>query len=257
MTRRSIFFILAAAFQLALARPSIAAGRPETARCETWRLRQITGEKAWASGGLRTLTACDQTPAGPPPAPKLGDSWNWYIWRLAGFPQADLRSCTVRGIGENCYIVVEDSQWNVTMNQAKVDSIVHHFENASIGPFPAQGIWDLDTAHFGTPPDNIDFDPRVYILYYDFDVSSDGFFWGFDQECDDAAAFHSNECDVVYMNCSDFDPAGSYLLAVLAHELEHLIHYRYDPFESAWVDEGLAELAMWLYGNHDKISQFN
>ena len=94
-------------------------------------------------------------------------------------------------------------------------------------------------------------------FYYDFDVGSDGFFWIFDQQCDNVAAYHSNECDVVYMNCSDYDPAGSYLLAVLAHELEHLIHYNHDVDEASWVDEGLAELAMWLYGNPDNISSFN
>jgi len=170
---------------------------------------------------------------------------------------ADLKSCTVRGMGDHCYVVVEDSQWNVNMNQSKVDTIVDHFENMSIGSFPTQGIWDLDTAHFGQPPDNLDQDPRVYILYYDFDVSSDGFFWSFDQQCDNVAQFHSNECDVVYMNCSDFDPAGSYLLAVVAHEFQHLIHFNHDPNEQAWVDEGMGELAMWLYGNPDNVVQFN
>jgi len=261
MTRRSIIPALSAVLVLGgilwSAGASIAADRPGAARCETWRLKALVGEKAWSSGARSALTACDQTPVGPPPNPQIGDSWNWYIWRLNGFPAADLRSCTVRGMGPNCYVVVEDSQWNVRVNQAQVDSVVNHFENVSIGPFPDQGIWDLDTTHFGMPPDNIDLDPRVYILYYDFDVSSDGFFWGFDQECDDVAQFHSNECDVVYMNCSDFDVAGSYLLAVLAHEFEHLIHYNYDPGEAAWVDEGLAEVAMWLYGDPDNISQFN
>jgi hypothetical protein len=46
-------------------------------------------------------------------------------------------------------------------------------------------------------------------------------------------------------------------LAVLAHEFEHLIHHNYDVNEEAWVDEGMAELAMWLYGNPDTIIQFN
>ena len=96
----------------------------------------------------------------------------------------------------------------------------------------------------------------MYILYYDFDVASDGFFWSFDQQCDNVAQFHSNECDVVYMNCSDFDPAGSYLLAVLGHEFQHLIHFNHDPNEAAWVDEGMGELAMWLYGNPDNVVQF-
>ncbi|MBZ0269361.1 hypothetical protein K8I85_14500, partial [bacterium] len=194
---------------------------------------------------------------GPPPSPTIGSTWDWYLWQLAGFPVATLESCTVRGMGDHCYVVVQDSQWNVNVNQAQVDTIVDRFENTSIGPFPSQGIWDLNTSHFGMPPDNLDQDPRVYFVYYDFDVSSDGFFWGFDQQCDDVAQFHSNECDVVYMNCSDFDPAGEYLLAVLAHEFEHLIHYNQDPNEASWLDEGMAELAMWLYGNPDNISSFN
>jgi hypothetical protein len=239
---------------------ALAADRPEAARCATSSLRQLVGEEVWSGAAAAPdsrLLPCDGTPVGPPPNPQVGDSWDWYIWRLNGFPQADLRSCTVRGMGPNCYVVVEDTQWNVNIDQTQVDTIVDHFENTSIGSFPTQGIWDLNTSHFGMPPDNLDADPRVYILYYDFDVSSDGFFWAFDQECDNVAAFHSNECDVVYMNCSDFDPAGSYLLAVLAHEFEHLIHYNHDPDEASWVDEGLAELAMWLYGDPDNISQFN
>src|SRR5262245_58976440 len=239
--------------------PSLGAERPEVIGCETWRLRETVGGSAWSSGARAGsgVLPCDHTPVGPPPNPQVGDSWDWYIWRLAGFPVADLKSCTVRGMGAHCYVVVEDSQWNVRINQAQVDTILNHFENVSIGPFPNQGIWSLDTSHFGNPPDALDQDPRVYLLYYDFDVSSDGFFWSFDQECDDVAQFHSNECDAVYLNCSGPDPAGSYMVAVLAHEFEHLIHYNYDTDEVAWVDEGLAELAMWLYGDPDNISQFN
>lgn len=235
--------------------------RPLVNRSATAGLRQLVGDELWtqpatapsARGGV---LPCDGTAVGPPPTPGIGDSWDWYIWRLNGFPEADLKSCTVRGMGPNCYVVVEDTQWNVNVDQTQVDEIVLAFETQSIGIYPDQGIWEIDTAHFGDPPDPLDADPRVYILYYDFDVNADGFFWAFDQTCDDVAAFHSNECDVVYMNCSDFDPAGPYLLAVLAHEFEHLIHYNYDPDESAWLDEGLAELAMWLYGNPDNVSAF-
>jgi hypothetical protein len=232
------------------------AERPDFTRCALPHLRETIGAE-WSGAPASRGLPCNHTPAGPPPNPQINDSWNWYIWRLNGFPEADLKSCTVRGMGDNCYVVVEDSQWNVNIDQSQVDTIVDHFENTSIGSFPNDGIWKLDTSHFGDPPDNLDQDPRIYIVYYDFDVNADGYFWSFDQQCDDVAAFHSNECDAVYMNCSDFDPAGSYLLAVLAHEFEHLIHYNYDPNEVAWVDEGLAELAMWLYGDPDNISSFN
>ena len=249
--------VLVALLLAAVLAPSPAtAERPDVVRCATSYLKEMYGSPE-SPADQRGITPCAGTPVGPPPNPTVGSSWDWYIWSLNGPPTATLRSCTVRGMGPNCYVVVEDSQWNVNVNQTQVDTIVDHFENQSIGSFPGQGIWDLNTAHFGNPPDNLDQDPRVYFLYYDFDVSSDGFFWGFDQQCDNVAAYHSNECDVVYMNCSDNDPAGSYLLAVLAHEFEHLIHYNYDANEASWVDEGMAELAMWLYGDPDNISSFN
>ena len=257
--------LLALVLTAGVTTPNRARELPEHTRCSTWQLRQTIGDEIWTTAGTRDGqdganrggAPCAGTPVGPPASPGVGDSWDWYIWSLNGFPTATLQSCTVRGMGDHCYVVVEDSQWNVNIDQTQVDAIVDAFENSSIGSFPSQGIWDLNNLHFGDAPDNLDQDPRVYILYYDFDVPSDGFFWVFDQECDDTAMFHSNECDVVYMNCSDFDPAGDYLLAVLAHEFEHLIHYNYDVNESSWVDEGMAELAMWLYGRPDNIVSFN
>jgi hypothetical protein len=248
---------LVAGTTLAAQKSSAPALERTPTRCATWQLRQTVGEQAWAAPGSRMLLPCDGTPVGPPPNPTIGSTWNWYLWKLAGFPVADVKPCTVRGMGAHCYVVVEDAQWNVHINQAQVDEIVERFENSSIGPFPGQGIWQLDTSNFGQPPNNLDQDPRVYFVYYDFDINADGFFRSFDQQCDDVAQFHSNETDVVYLNDSDFDPAGDYMVAVLAHEFEHLIQYNYDQNEDAWVDEGLAEVAMWLYGNPDDISQFN
>jgi hypothetical protein len=238
----------------AAATPS-SAHRPDVIRCATHELQARFGRASGPAG--RAGGPCAGTPVGPPANPTIGSSWDWYIWRLNGAPVADLKSCTVRGMGAHCYVVVEDSQWNVNIDQAQVDTIVDTFENHSIGPFPSEGIWQLDTTNFGDPPDNLDMDPRVYFVYYDFDISADGFFWSFDQQCDNVAQYHSNECDAVYLNDSDFDPAGEYMLAVLAHEFEHLIHYNYDTNEASWVDEGMAELAMWLYGNPDDISSFN
>ena len=192
----------------------------------------------------------------PPADPDVGDSWLWYTWLLGGFPVAEEKMCTVRGRSENVYVVVENSQWLTNVDQNDVDTILERFENSSIGPYPSQGIWDLNTSHFGDPPDELDNDPRIYILYYDFDVSSDGFFWFFDEYPDGTQQFASNECEVVYMNCSDNDPGGDYLIAVAAHEFHHLIHWNYDTNESTWVNEGLAELAMWLYGRPDNIVGF-
>ncbi len=192
-----------------------------------------------------------------PENPQLGDTWDWYIWDLGGFPTATLKPCTIRGVGENVFVVVDDDEWNVDgMNQAAVDRIVDHFDNQSVGYFPDQGIWDLNTSHFGMPPNNLDGQDKIFLLYYRFNISSDGFFWIFDQYPDGTQQWASNEADVIYMATDNGDPGGDYMLAVTAHEFQHLIHFNSDQNEESWVDEGMGELAMWLFGNPDSITGF-
>ncbi len=195
----------------------------------------------------------------PPINPQVGDTWDWYIWDLSGFPTATLKPCTVRGMGANSYIVVDDDEWNVSINQTDVDRIVTFFEEQSLGSFPDQGIWELDTSHFGDPPDPLDGLPRIFLLYYRFNIAADGFFWIYDQFPDGTQAFASNEADVVYLatDSSGGGPSTNYMLAVAAHEFQHMIHYNYDTNEDIWVEEGLSELAMWLFGHPDAISAFN
>jgi hypothetical protein len=193
----------------------------------------------------------------PPANPQVGDTWMWYIWNLAGPPTATLKPCTVRGMGPNCYVVVDDAEWNVSVDQADVDRIVTYFEYQSLGTFPDQGIWQLDTGNFGDPPNPLDGLSRVFLLYYHFGIASDGFFWVYDQFPDGSQPYHSNEADVVYLASDSGAPASDYMLGVAAHEFQHMIHYNYDTDESTWANEGLSELAMWLFGHPDTISSFN
>lgn len=195
-------------------------------------------------------------PMAPPSDPDVGDEWLWYTWKLAGFPVAEQKLCTVRGEGQHVYVVVENSQWQTRVFQDDVDRIVQMWDQQSLGAFPTQGIYDLDTQNFGPAPDELDNDPKIYVLYYDFDVTSDGFFWPFDEFPDGSQDFASNECEVLYMNSSDFDPGGDYLIAVQAHEFQHAIHWLGDEDELAWVNEGCSELAMWLFGRPDQLTAF-
>ena len=204
----------------------------------------------WAPNGAQTRSV--------PENPQLGDTWDWYIWDLGGMPVATLKPCTIRGMGDNVFVVVDDDQWNVNgMDQAAVDRIVAHVDNQSVGDFPDQGIWELNTSHFGDPPNPLDGQERIFLLYYQFDIAADGYFWAFDQYPDGSTAWSSNEADVVYLATDNGDPGGDYMLAVAAHEFEHMIHFDTDQNEDSWVDEGLGELAMWLFGHPDNISSFN
>jgi hypothetical protein len=196
----------------------------------------------------------------PPLNPEVGDSWTWWLWTWQPMPpHFEEQVCTVRGKSDRGYVVVKDSEWLVSIDQADVDSILLHWESISIGPYPDQGIYEIDSLSFGTPPDELDNDPRIYLMWYNFQVSADGFFFYFDEYPEGAfPGYHSNECEVLYLNTtSSGGPSGDYMLAVVAHEFEHMIHWKQDENESSWVNEGMAELAMWFYGHPDNISSFN
>jgi hypothetical protein len=195
-------------------------------------------------------------PRTPPDNPQVGDSWLWYTWLLNGYPTPVQRMCTVRGEGNTCYVVVEDSQWGTRVDQADVDAIVNAWDNQSLGQWPNEGIYQLDTENFGPAPDELDNDPKIYILYYAFDISADGFFWLYDEYPDGSQPFASNECEVLYMNSAMFDPGGTYLISVQAHEFQHMIHWLADENEDNWLNEGMSELAMWDYGAPDDVVQF-
>jgi hypothetical protein len=198
----------------------------------------------------------------PPLNPQVGDSWNWYIWHFAGGPPHYLvATCTVRGVGTNNYVVVEDSQWGTRVDQADVDAIVAAWDNHSYGQWPDQGFYQINTETFGPAPDLMDNDPKIYTLLYDFDVSSvDGFFWFYDEYYDGwDPTYRSNECEVIYVDASTSDPGGpggAYLTSVMSHEFQHMITWYADQDEETWIEEGMSELAMWLYGTPDVVSGF-
>jgi hypothetical protein len=213
---------------------------------------QMGPDVLWAVPGALTS---------PPPNPQIGDSWLWWLWvHFPMPPHWEQRMCTVRGKSDHAYVVVDNTQWNVTIDQADVDVILERWENSSIGPYPDQGIYEIDSAAFGTPPDELDNDPRVYLMYFEFGISADGFFFESDEYPEGTYPdMHSNECEVLYLNSDSpgGGPSSDYMIAVVAHEFQHMIHWKYDADELSWVTEGMGELAMWLYGHPDTISGFN
>jgi hypothetical protein len=197
--------------------------------------------------------------------PKLGDSRTFWLMDMGIMPPGQSRcQATCRGVGNHCYLFVEDSSWNAgQMDSTDVAFILERFDHRSPRD-STKGVWQHNTGSFGMPPD-VDHDSLVYIMYYDVGsfhgYTFDGFWMYFDEYPDSIAypmwGYHSNECEVVYIDDYPGNPGTDYRVAIVAHEFEHMIHYNYDPVESLWVNEGCAELAMWLYGSPDVISGFN
>jgi hypothetical protein len=166
---------------------------------------------------------------------------------------------TLQKVGKFCYIFVEDSQWKHTVNAATVEAVRHAFDDAT----PAdrtRGIYQIETELFGNPP-NIDGEKRIYILLLDIRdlvTVSGGFIGGFFSPVDQqqgvlqhpefGTLVHSNERDMIYIDTHPLDAGGEKGLGVLAHEFQHLIHWRHDKDESIWVNEGCSDYAMFICG---------
>jgi hypothetical protein len=190
----------------------------------------------------------------------VGDSWLWWLFYHEPMPpHFSQELCTVRGQTDHGYLVVEESQWGVNIFQSDVDLILERWENSSLGIHPDMGIYEIDSLYFGEPPDELDDDPGIYLVWFDIGAFGDGFFFWFDEYPDGTyQGYRSNECEAVYLNSAgSYGPSSDYMISVAAHELEHMIHWKYDDDEAPWVDEGMAELAMWFYGRPDDISSFN
>jgi len=63
-----------------------------------------------------------------------------------------------------------------------------------------------------------------------------------------AVSPYSNEREIIYVNMAAYPVNSTNYLEVLAHEFQHAIHWRADPSEETWVNEGLSEFAATIAG---------
>ena len=93
----------------------------------------------------------------------------------------------------------------------------------------------------------VDGDPRIHVLHHEPVPGIAGFFSSADEMTQNIDP-NSNAREMFYINLSVFQPGTDDYLALLAHEFQHMIHWRADRGEPTWVNEGLSELAPHLVG---------
>jgi hypothetical protein len=119
---------------------------------------------------------------------------------------------------------------------------------------PGKGIIANEIEIFGQIPD-VDNNGILFVLLidvrdgYDAGESSETFVAGYFDPLDQInQPGKGNFGDIIYI---DTNPAKVYdeaTLGVVAHELQHLIHYGADRDEDIWLNEGLSELAPIILG---------
>ena len=182
------------------------------------------------------------------PAYKVGDQKEFWTWDLTVMPPRDIKlGAKCRGIGENVYIFVSDDAWEVDVFPKDIEKIIDTFDcttpETSIDK--EKGIYEILTETFGHPPD-VDNDHRIYFLISQLGEHRGHNFDGYFRYFDEIKGKHSNNCEILYLDCEN--PSEDYNLGIIAHEFQHLIHWRYDHDEVGWIGESLSEVAMVLCG---------
>jgi len=184
----------------------------------------------------------------------VGSTHAWYAYNFTTSTY-DYINSTCRGIGNHCYVFVQDSQWGSKVNQNAVDSVVNEFENKT----PAnsnKGIYQTDVDTFGDPPD-VDNDPRIIIFIMDIQdgySGSGGYTAGFFSSANEITTTGSNNAEIYYMDCNPTDLTTSSglqtALETCAHEFQHMINWNYHKTnpELTFVNEGCSMAAEIICG---------
>ena len=141
----------------------------------------------------------------------------------------------LRLVTPNAYWFVEDG---IEIDQEDIERSAAEFEDA---------IYPSVTGAFGTEwKPGVDGDPHLYVLNASLALVG-GYFSPADEYPREIRPV-SNEIEAIYINVRHL-PIGSDIYSlVLAHELQHAIHWNADPSEESWVNEGLSELAVTVAG---------
>jgi immune inhibitor A len=145
-------------------------------------------------------------------------------------------NATLKYVTDHAYFWVED---NVSYNQKAAEKLLDTFETK---------IYPTDREFFGsewTP--GVDNDPHIYIVYARGIGGVNGYFGSGDEYHPDAKKY-SNAHEMFVFSADHAQLEVPYTYSTLAHEFQHMIHWKQDRNEASWMNEGFAEVAAFLNG---------
>ena len=165
---------------------------------------------------------------------RVGDREEFTILNL-NEPSLRTATASVRAVTQRAYFFVED---DLDVDVSALETITSDFETL---------VYPRVTAAFGQERSpGVDGDTRISIIHAN--LSGAGGYVSSSDAYPRSVAPHGNEREAIYLDASFLDSPGAVYNAVLAHELQHLIHDNADDGEEAWVNEGLSQVAAELAG---------
>jgi len=177
----------------------------------------------------------------------------WSVALGGGGQQFVEVTATLRVVGENVYIYVENGQ---EVAEETLEKICKQIDEV---------IYPLNTSSFGFErKPGIDHDPRITLLLTDVQDGWEpgkGYVGGFYfplNEYSKRVFPQSNEREMIYVDTYPSDPTSPFYLGVVAHEFQHMIHANHDMREDKWVNEGMSQLAFYIcgYGHPSQVLAF-
>ncbi len=181
-------------------------------------------------GGREIPRVVHQTPAPYKP----GDKKRFWIGDLDLSSDYEI-TATLRVQGEWVQMWVDD---RAQVDQAALQRSADTFDTV---------IHPAGRRYFGSEWDpGVDGDSRLVVLNALFSGAA-GYFYSVNQYSQQIHP-HSNEHEMFVMNVRSLSPGSVGYDAVLAHEFQHMILWREDANEEAWVSEGSSDLSEELSG---------
>ena len=175
--------------------------------------------------------------SGDIPRTIIGDTTEYSVGRTDTFWLVDLADTKTYQSDFELVLVSPHAYWYVedglNFSLSGIERSASRFEEV---------IYPVVTQVFGHEWNpGIDNDPRLNILNAKLRGVA-GYFSSTD-EYPTGVRPRSNQREIIYINAHNVPPGGADYDQVLAHELQHAIHWNADNSEDTWVNEGLAELS--------------
>lgn len=150
---------------------------------------------------------------------------------------------TLRFVTPKVYMYAQDG---LNIPQKDIERSAETFERE---------IYPSVTAIFGQElVPGIDNDSHITILHAEIPGAA-GYFSSTDEYPKEINPL-SNEREIIYINVSSVKLDSPFYYSVLIHELQHAIHFRADPTEEVWINEGLSVLSEELNGYPSRLKDF-
>lgn len=171
---------------------------------------------------------------GTPPVQEIGNLQTFTVTDLQSFTRMPINA-TLRVVSPHAYWYVDNS---LEVDLGALERSAAEFETKS---YPTNIRYFGDSIRGG-----FDGDPRLTVLITRFSGAA-GYYSSPDEYPKLVHPF-SNQRLMLYINGNVLPPGRPGFNSVVAHELQHALHWHADPNEESWINEGLSTLAEELNG---------